>query len=820
MPPAIFTRPQRAFLIVSVLWMFTSAATAASPSLTAIRPVGGQRGTEIEVTLSGARLGDAKEIVYYQPGITTLALTRVDDNNVKAKLKIASDAPLGLIDLRVRTASGISELRTFSIGALKETDEVEPNNDFAAPQAIPMNVTVTGVAGNEDVDYYAVQAKKGERISAEVEGMRLGITTFDPYVAILNAKRFELASSDDAALIWQDAFASILAPEEGKYIIQVRESAYAGNDSCIYRLHVGNFPRATGVLPAGGKLGEKLRVRWIGDPAGEATTEVTLPAASVPNFGLFRQDTWGISPYPNSFRLSTLGNVMEKEPNDDQDHATHFAPPMALNGVIEKPGDVDHFVFAGKKGMTYDFRLFGRQIRSPLDSVMYLGKKGAGTAVGDDDAMAPDSYFRFTCPEDAEYVLWVVDHLGKGGPDYVYRIEVNPVEPKLVLSTNAEQIPLGTGTMAVSVPRGNRQAILVLGTRSDFGGDLNLSAKGLPPGMAMQAPVMAASQAAVPVLFSAKADAPLGGTLASLAGKPADPKLSVPCEFNSAASLVLGQNNVIVWSRTVDRLSVSVAEECPYMIEIVEPKVPLVRGGSMGLKVRAIRKPGFKAPISVSLPWNPPGVGSAGGVAIAEGQNEAVIPMNADGSAELRTWQIVVNGASGVASGPIMVSSQLANLTIAQPYLGMTFQSASVEQGKEVDMAIKVAKATDFAGEAEVTLLGLPNKVTTDVKKITKDTTDLVFHLKTDKVSPAGNHTNLFCQVVVTQNGEPILHNIGTGSLRIDVPLPPKPAAPAPVAAAKPAAAPAPAAAAAKPLSRLEKLRLENKERTKSAGAK
>jgi hypothetical protein len=156
----------------------------------------------------------------------------------------------------------------------------------------------------------------------------------------------------------------------------------------------------------------------------------------------------------------------------------------------------------------------------------------------------------------------------------------------------------------------------------------------------------------------------------------------------------------------------------------------------------------------------------------------------------------------------------LANLTIAAPFVGLTYQAASVEQGKEVDMAIKVAKAVDFPGEAEVTLLGLPNKVTTDVKKITKDATDLLFHLKTDKSSPAGNHTSLFCQVVITQNGEPIVHNIGTGTLRIDVPLPPKANAPAPV---KVAAASKPAAAPAKPLSRLEKLRQENRE-AKNAG--
>ena len=72
-------------------------------------------------------------------------------------------------------------------------------------------------------------------------------------------------------------------------------------------------------------------------------------------------------------------------------------------------------------------------------------------------------------------------------------------------------------------------------------------------------------------------------------------KLKVPSEFTQSRVLVYGQNNVNVWSRRSTSLAVAVTEECPYSIEIVEPKVPLVRGGSMGLKVRAIRKPGFKA---------------------------------------------------------------------------------------------------------------------------------------------------------------------------------------------------------------------------------
>jgi len=270
--------------------------------------------------------------------------------------------------------------------------EVEPNSDFLKPQPIAMNVTVNGVADNEDVDYYAVQAKKGERITAEVEGIRLGVTLFDPYVAIMDARRFELASSDDAALVWQDGEASVIAPEDGTYVIQVRESAYSGNGNCLYRLHVGNFPRPVATVPGGGKLGEAVDVKWIGDVAGETTTKVTLPAAPEPDYGLVAQDAKGVAPYPNAFRLSPFGNVIEAEPNDDQGHATPFTPPVALNGVIGAPGDVDHFVFHAKPGVTYDLRVFARSLRSPLDSVLHLAKKGAQYIAGNDDSGGPDSY--------------------------------------------------------------------------------------------------------------------------------------------------------------------------------------------------------------------------------------------------------------------------------------------------------------------------------------------------------------------------------------------------------------------------------------------
>src|SRR5262249_55838046 len=152
---------------------------------------------------------------------------------------------------------------------------------------------------------------------------------------------------------------------------------------------------------------------------------------------------------------------IESEPNDDQAKATAFAPPVALNGVIGKPGDTDYYVFKASKGQTFDLRVFARALRSPLDPVLYVGVRHGGAIAGNDDSAGPDSYIRFTAPNDGEYVVWLFDQLQKGGPDHAYRIEVSPVQPRLALSVPNESVNRGTGTVAVAVPKGNRQAILV-----------------------------------------------------------------------------------------------------------------------------------------------------------------------------------------------------------------------------------------------------------------------------------------------------------------------------------------------------------------------
>jgi hypothetical protein len=792
-----------ALLPVALLILLPCIASAASPDLGSIAPYGARRGTEVEVNFNGARLGDAQEILLYYPGIKVASLEAVNDNTVKTKLAIAPDCRLGIHAIRVRTATGISNLRTFSVGALAEVAEVEPNSEFASPQKIDLDSTVNGFVNTEDVDYFVVEAKKGERISAEIEGIRLGNTFFDPFVAILDKDRFELASCDDAALVWQDSVVSIIAPADGPYTIQVRESSYGGNGACTYRLHVGRFPRPTVVVPAGGKVGETVNVRFLGDVTGERAE--TLVVSADPLFGLFARDEKGIAPSPNAFLVDSLSNVLEAEPNDAPAQATPFATPMGLGGVIGQQGDVDFFKFTAKKGEQLEVRVKARAIRSQLDPVLYIHREDGNTLAGNDDSGGPDSYLRFAVPDDGNYLISVRDHLGKGRADYGYRVEVSPVQPGLTMGLPERQQYVD---VTVSVPQANRTAFLVSAARRDFGGDLVVSMNDLPAGVTMETMPMAANQTFVPVLLTAAPGATLSGSLVDVIGRHADPNQKIEGRLEQTTGLVRGQNNILVWGHTAHRMAAAITAEAPFKIDVVEPKVPLVRDGSMGLKVVATRKEGFTAPIAVRMLYNPPGVGSSGDVRIAEGQNEAIIPLTANGGAEVRSWKIAVMGEATVGNGPVLVSSQLATLDVAEPFVGFAFSGAACEQAQETDVVIKVTANKPFEGEAAVELLGLPFEVTTAPLKMTKDTGELVFHVKTTAKSPAGRHKTLLCRATIVANGEPIVHGLGTGELRIDVPLPPKANEPPPMPMPMPVAA-APEKPPEKRLTRLEQLRLD-----------
>jgi hypothetical protein len=812
-------RLKPAWAMMAFLALWPAAAPAADPEVSRIVPAGGQRGTEVDLKLEGPRLADAQGLFLYEPGIEVKRF-EVTGGKPVARLALAADCRVGYHALRVRTASGISNLVTFSVGTLPEIDEVEPNNDFQHAQKIPLNVTVNGVVENEDVDYFAVEARKGQRLSVEIEGLRLGETFFDPYVAIYDSRRFMLAGADDTPLVWQDAAISAIVPQDGTYFIEVRESAFGGSDRCRYRLHVGTFPRPLAVFPPGGRPGESLEVRWLGDAAGPWTEKITLPARTphAPredlrhaeldeyNIGLLAHDDRGTAPSSNSFRISDLKNVLEVEPNDTPEQATPFEAPAALNGAIGKDGDVDMFKFSAKQGQVYDVRVYARCLRSPLDSVLEIRRSNGAVIAANDDTTTPDSYLRFSAPADDRYTIAIRDHLGRGGPEYVYRIEVAPVRPRLTLDLPERQQYVD---VTASVPKGNRMAVMLNAQREDFGGEVTLEAKGLPQGVGVRMGSVPADQNSVPVLLTASDDAPPASALVDFVGRAKQGDQTVEGHLVQRTLMVRGDNNREVWGRTEERMAMAVVQGVPFGVEIVEPKVPLVQSGSMEIKIVARRKGDFKGPINLTMLYDPPGVSNPSSVTIPEGKDEVALPLTADRGASPGVWKIAVIGEATVGDGPVRVSSQLARLEVSEPFFKFSFPSVACQQGQETDLAVKVEKQKDFEGKATVELLGLPNEVTSRPQEFTKDSTEVVFPVKTTDKSPPGLHKTLVCRAVVTVSGEPVTHILGNAELRIQPPLAKKPAVQAATSPAAPP--PKPEAKPARHLSRLEQLRLERK---------
>ena len=755
-----------------------TSAFATEPRLGSVMPTGGQRGAELQLSFNGDRLQDTEEVICYEPGIEVQHLKLVTNKVVRAEVKIAPDCPLGEHHLRLRTASGLSQVRTFFVGPYPVVAESEPNNTPAQVQKIRMNTTVAGVITAEDVDCFAVQAKKGERLSAEVEGMRLGRGTFDPRLALLETNGTVLADVDDTWLGVQDPFISLNAPHDGTYILQLHEATYGGRDDCHYRLHVGNFPRPTAVYPLGGQAGEFVALHFFSDATDEFDQQLKLPPAPQEKFGVFAELDGATAPTPNWIRVSPFPNVLINGQTPDREHASpvDVQPPFALNGVISLKGEADWYRFSAVKGQPLDVNVYARRLRSPLDSVIEVCDAKGHTLASNDDAGGPDSALKFTPEATTNYFISIRDTLGKFGRDFTYRIEITPATPAVAVKIPEVARNDTQSRQAMAIPRGNRFATLISAKRANYNGDLQFVAPGLPPGVTLASDTLGRAEDSEPLVFEAAPDAPIGGRLLDLVATGTNAQGNCTGNYRQELTLVEGPNNTSYYTTAVNKFCVAVVKEAPFHLRIVEPKVPLVQAGSMGLEVAVDRKQGFDEPVEVQMVWNPPGITSQTDASIARGATNCLYQLNASDSAETRTWKIAVLGHATVDGGEVYVSSQLAPLEVASPFVSGKIETLVANPGQPAKLIVDLQQLKAFDGKARAHLLGLPDKVTAPDVDITKEDQKVAFPLAIDAKCTPGPTRTVICAVDIKQDGQVIPQTVASGGILRIVPLKREPA--------------------------------------------
>src|SRR5690606_40032017 len=215
--------------------------------------------------------------------------------------------------------------------------------------------------------------------------------------------------------------------------------------------------------------------------------------------------------------------------------------------------------------------------------------------------------------------------------------------------------------------------------------------------------------------------------------------------------------NVIYYGGTFDKLPVAVAEPLPFSITIDQPKVPIVRNGSLKLKVRAHRKEGYDKKITVRFPWVPPGISVPATMIFDEKATELDYELNANANAEINTWNLTVLAESDGGKGVAYAASPFIQLSVEEPFLNIKLSMTTAKQGETVEMAAEIEALRDLPGEADVQLFGLPAHSTAQVQKLKPGAEAISFPIVTTDKTPVGQHKGVFCTATVMKDGQPIV---------------------------------------------------------------
>lgn len=508
---------------------FAFRPAAAAPRLTSIFPSGGQRGAVVRVELGGTGLEQLTGWIAAGAGIDARLLPPEPDRDPRAsrvlEVAVAPDAPLGKIELRVFDRTGASNAKFFYVGQFPERVEREPNDGPSQAEALSLPVTINGRIGqNSDIDSYRFSLRKGERVSIEVHSQRLlgelGNTWLKGYAWVEDSRGRILAESD-GYYRW-DPYIEFDAPEDGEYTVSFRDIQYRGNAMGVYRLTVGVIPHLWSIFPMGGCRGRTVPVRLFGSNLGdEDRREIRVPDDAPEGVREERFAVGSVWTNPVPFVVGRFPDFLEQEPNDDLAAANPVTLPVEVHGMLDRPGDVDSFRFAGRKGQAVVLEVLSRGTMPgmPLDSFLTLRRMdGSVVAENDDgpdrnrdDDRDRDSRIERVLDADGEYVVQIRDLDGRGGPAFVYRLSIRPPQPYFVLRAETDRVLLRSGA-SVAID-------LALDRREGFSGPVSVRVEGLPDGVTAEPLTFGPGQAAAKLTLRSAPGAKHGAAILRILGE-------------------------------------------------------------------------------------------------------------------------------------------------------------------------------------------------------------------------------------------------------------------------------------------------------------
>lgn len=555
---------------------FAQQVTLPLPRLLTLMPMGGQAGTNVEVTITGDSLEEVTALLFSSPKITAKPLAGPDGKVIdnKFSVSIAADAPVGVHEARVMSRLGVSSVRAFSVNRLPEVMRTAANNTVETALALPTDTICNATMTKRAVDYYAFKGTKGKRVAIDCAAAGID-SRLTPVVILADAQGRDLMVNRTGGVL------DFTPPADGTYLIKVSDLTYQGGERHFYRLALqevaGNHPAPR-------------------QPQTQMVSAMSWPPADLP----------------------ATAKANETEPNNSAAQTQKVALPCDIAGSFFPAADVDTFEFTAKKGEVWwvevaserlglntDPFVLIQQVKKVEDkevltdvaelhdiaSPMKTSSNGYAYDGPPYDAGSPDVNGKFEIKEDGTYRLQARDLFGgtRNDANNIYRLIVRQATPDFSLAAWAVHMVLRNGDRnALSKPMalraGESRAFEVVVQRRDgFDGEIEISMENLPPGVSATGLKIGKGKPYGHLVLTAASDAKRGFSLAQITGRATigGTVVSRPCRLASMEWPVRDAKGEIPAPRLVADVPVSVtdSEQAPVTIAVAEDKVHEARAG-------------------------------------------------------------------------------------------------------------------------------------------------------------------------------------------------------------------------------------------------
>lgn len=591
-----------------------------------IHPVAVQRGTQQTVELrSNFTLDNTYAAFFDQPGIVMefaetepIAAPRKSRTHVgtpfRFNVTVPEKQPTGVYEVRVATkqaVSSISHLLVTDFPVVQESTDANDKPEMA--QSVPVPAAVCGVCErDEDVDCFKFSGVSGQRITAQVYAQRVTecihtmvvkhpVYHMNPILTLLGPSGQVVAENDN--FYGGDSFLTCELPEDGDYVIRIRDVRYAGSEKFSYCVEISERTFLKAVFPLAVQKGKTIDALPVGFGFSENPPPITLKSNDrFVRYQTPEGPTNGVtllsSPHPQHAFGSGSNSI---------DTAESITMPCGISGRIADSDGAQYFAFDAKLGDRFLFEVEANRLGLPLDGLIEVfDSKGNYLADADDAAGSPyagfwrekDPKLLFKAPADGKYFVSVRDSNGRGGDHFVYYLRAERDQPDFDLYGEYYYAMLAPGTRMLWFARINRL--------NGFNGPVQIGIEGLPAGVELTPATIPSGMNHCALILSAAEDAKIDASLVRVFGKAtiSDAQKSqseivrygnVTCELQQG-----GGSAQLRWPCKTQVVGVTEPLDL-IRVESSVKEITLEPGGRAEFSVRVDRQKGNSDPVTLAM---------------------------------------------------------------------------------------------------------------------------------------------------------------------------------------------------------------------------